>query len=95
MESALAPPVRLIEYPNELSGCDIVEIGGRQLLYTCPNIDGGKHLVVVLGYYIGQREDLVTKGLIEPIDDLNKAAIKEVLVGSLAKQYTNAQVFFL
>lgn len=95
MESALSPPVRLIEYPNDLSGCDIVDIESRQLLYMCSNIDAGRHFVIVLGYYAGQREDFVTKELIEPVDDLNKSEIKKVLVGSLAEKYADAQVFFL
>ncbi|HVX02584.1 MAG TPA: hypothetical protein VHA09_05480 [Nitrososphaera sp.] len=100
MESALAPPVRLIEYPNDLSGCDSLEIGSKRLLYMCSNSDGAagkkKHFVIVLGYYAGQREDFVTKDLMEPIDDdLSRAAIREALAGSLAQEYAGAKVFFL
>lgn len=102
MESALAPPVRLIEYPNDLSGCDSVEIGGKHLLYMCSSNSGSiaegkkKHFVIVLGYYAGQREDFVTKDLIEPVDELNRAAIREALArSSLAQEYAGAQVFFL
>jgi hypothetical protein len=95
MESALAPPTRLIEYPNDLSGCDSVEIGSKRLLYMCSNSNISKHFVIVLGYYAGQKEDFVTKDLIEPVDDWSRAAIKEVLARSLAQEYADAQVFFL
>jgi hypothetical protein len=94
MESALAPPARLIEYPNDLSGCDFVEIAGRRLLYMCP-ISGDLHFVVVLGYYAGQKEDVVVKGLIEPVDDSSKGAIKAVLARLVSPEFADAHIFFL
>jgi hypothetical protein len=94
MESALAPPARLIEYPNDLSGCDFVEIAGRRLLYMCP-ISGGSHFIVVLGYYAGQKEDVVVKDLIEPVDDSSKGAVKAVLERLVSPEFADAHVFFL
>ena len=94
MESALAPPARLIEYPNDLSGCDFVEMAGRRLLYMCP-ISGDAHFVVVLGYYAGQKEDMVVKDLIEPVDDSSKGAIKAVLARLVSPEFADAHVFFL
>lgn len=98
MESALAPPVRLIEYPDDLSGCDSVKVGGKRLLYMCSSSDDGKkkkHFVIVLGYYAGQKEDYVTKDLIEPVEGWSRTAVREMLAGSLAPEYADSQVFFL
>lgn len=94
MESALAPPARLIEYPDDLSGCDFVEIAGRRLLYMCP-ISGDSRFVVVLGYYAGQKEDVVIKDLIEPVDDSTKGTVKAVLARLVSPEYADAHVFFL
>jgi len=87
---------RLIEYPNDLSGCDAIELGGgKRLLYMCSHSDGGTPFVVVLGFYAGQREDFVTKDLIEPVVDSEHHTIKEALSSSLAPEYANAHTFFL
>jgi hypothetical protein len=86
---------RLIEYPSDLSGCDAIELGGKRLLYMCSRSDGGTPFVVVLGFYAGQREDFVTKDLIEPIGDEDHHAVKEALSSSLAPEYAKAHMFFL
>ena len=94
MESALAPPTRLIEYPNDLSGCDFAEIGGKRLLYMC-STSGDSHFVVVLGYYAGQKENFVVKDLIEPVDESGRNMVKAVLARLAWPQYGDAHVFFL
>lgn len=97
MESTtLVQQRRLIEYPNDLSGCDALELRGRRLLYMCSHSDGGTPFVVVLGYHAGQKEDFVTKDLIEPVgDESGHREAKEALSRSLAPEYANAHVFFL
>lgn len=95
MESTLVSPARLIEYPNDLSGCDALEMGHKRLLYLCSHMDGCTPFVVVLGFYAGQKEDFVTKDLIEPVDESNHHSIKEVLTRSLAPEYSDAHMFFL
>ncbi|MEW5839714.1 hypothetical protein [Nitrososphaera sp.] len=96
MESTtLVQPPRLIEYPNDLSGCDALELGHRRLLYMCSKSDGGTAFVVVLGYYAGQKDDFVTKDLIEPVDESSHYSIREVLTRSLAPEYAGAHMFFL
>ena len=86
MESTLVHPIRLIEYPNDLSGCDVLEIEQKKLLYLCSKSDGGVPFVVVLGFYAGQREDFVTKDLIEPVEESNHHSVTEVLAKSIAPQ---------
>lgn len=95
MESTLVSPARLIEYPNDLSGCDSLELGHKKLLYLCSHMDGGTPFVVVLGFYAGQKEDFVTKDLIELVDESDHYSIKEVLSRSLAAEYANAHMYFL
>lgn len=90
MASALAEPVRLIEYPSDLSGCDSLEVDSRQLLYLRSQI-GSSQFVVVLGFYVGQKEDIVTKDLIEPVHDEGKEAI----ACRLAPECGQAHIFFL
>ena len=93
MESALAA-TRLIEYPADLAGCSIIGIGDRQLLYLCSH-GNGKSFVVVLGYFSGQIEDIITKDLIEPVAEESRRRIGEIVAGSLFKEYQDAQIFFL
>ena len=95
MEPILVHPIRLIEYPNDLSGCDALEIGQKKLLYVCSKSDGGMPFIVVLGFYAGQREDFVTKDLIEPVEESNHHSVTEVLAKSIAPQYLEAHIFFL
>lgn len=90
MESALAQPVRLIEYPSDLSGCDSLEINGKQLLYLRSQT-GRTQFVVVLGFYAGQKEDVVTKDLIEPVHE----ASRESIACRLAPECGQAHIFFL
>jgi hypothetical protein len=90
MESALAQPSRLIEYPSDLSGCDSAEVDGRQLLYLRSQT-GNTQFVVVLGFYAGQKEDVVTKDLIEPVHETSR----EGIVCILAPECGQAHVFFL
>jgi hypothetical protein len=90
MEPALAHPIRLIEYPSDLSGCNSLEIEGRQLLYIRSQT-GGAHFVVVLGYYAGQKDDIVTKDLIEPVRESDRGSI----TCRLAPECGQAHIFFL
>ncbi len=96
MESALVvPQPRLIEYPNDLSGCDFVDLEGKRLLYLCSHSDGGRAFIVVLGFYCGQKEDIVVKDLIEPVEEGSRNSVIEVLPRSLTPEYSDAHVFFL
>lgn len=94
MESALAASPRLIEYPSDLSGCSSVGVGDRQLLYLCSH-GNGKPFVVVLGFFSGQREDLVTKDLIEPVAEESKHSIGEIVADLLSDEHKSAHIFFL
>jgi hypothetical protein len=70
MESSVATKTHLIEYPDDLSECNSIEFGGRQLLYLCSIGTSGKSpFVVVLGFFSGQKEDFITKDVIEPVAD--------------------------
>ena len=94
MESTLVHRARLIEYPNDLSGCDAMEIGQKNLHYLCSISDRGMPFVVVLGFYAGQKEDFVTKDLIEPVDESNHHSDGGGGKVSCA-QYSEAYIFFL
>jgi hypothetical protein len=95
MESALAASTtRLIEYPADLSGCNTIGVGDRQLLYLCSH-GNGKPFVVVLGFFSGQKEDIITKDLIEPVAEESRRRIGEIVASSLFEEYQNAQIFFL
>lgn len=95
MDSSLVQPARLIEYPNDLSGCDFIDLGSKHLLYMCSHSDSGTPFIVVLGFYAGQKEDVITKDLIEPVGEESRHSIKEVLSRVLAPEYWNASVLFL
>jgi hypothetical protein len=94
MESALAASPRLIEYPSDLSECSSVGVGDRQLLYLCSH-GNGKPFVVVLGFFSGQKEDLVTKDLLEPVAEDSKQAMDELVANTLSDEHRSAHIFFL
>ena len=94
MESTFAASTRLIEYPADLSGCSSISVGDRQLLYLCSH-GNGKPFVVVLGFFSGQKEDIVTKDLIEPVADEDRRQMGEIVANSLSDEHANAQIFFL
>ncbi len=89
MESALAQPSRLIEYPSDLSGCDSFELDGKKLLYLRSQT-GSTQFVIVLGFYAGQKEDIITKDLIEPVH----GSSRETIACRLA-ECGQAHIFFL
>lgn len=93
MESALEV-TRLIEYPADLSGCTSVGVGNRQLLYLCSH-GNGKSFVVVLGFFSGQKEDIIAKDLIEPVSEENKRSMGEIVANTLPDEYRGAHIFFL
>ncbi|MEW6604814.1 MAG: hypothetical protein AB1351_09040 [Thermoproteota archaeon] len=93
MESALAT-TRLIEYPSDLSGCSSIGIGERQLLYLCSR-GNNKSFVVVLGFFSGQKEDVVTKDLIEPVPEERKLSLGEIVANTLSDEHKGAHIFFL
>ena len=87
---------RLIEYPSDLPGCSKVLLGGRQLLYICSRREeDGTPFVVVLGFFSGQKEDIVTKDLIEPIGDGDKTTVEQVVRSSAGATYSASNFFFL
>jgi hypothetical protein len=94
MESALAASTRLIEYPADLSGCRSVGVGDRQLLYLCSH-GNGKPFVVVLGFFSGQKEDFITKDLIEPVAEESKDSMGEIVANTLSDEHRGGHIFFL
>jgi len=94
MESALAASTRVIEYPADLSGCTSVGVGERQLLYLCSH-GNGRPFVVVLGFFSGQKEDIITKDLIEPVTEVSKQSMAEIVTNTLSDEHRGAQIFFL
>ncbi len=96
MESALASPgPRLIEYPSDLSGCIFLSYGGKRLLYLCSHETGSEPFVVILGFLSGQKQDIVTKDLIEPVRDDQKSQIGQVVSRLVSIEYANARIMFL
>ncbi len=95
MESALASrSPHLIEYPADLSGCSTIPHGGRELLYLCSNA-GSTHFVVVLGYFSGQKKDVITKDLIEPVAESERGKVSREVSKAVPAEYSSAHVFFL
>jgi hypothetical protein len=94
MESALAESTRLIEYPADLSGCNVVGIGDKQLLYLCSH-GNDKPFVVVLGFFSGQKTDVITKDLIEPAPEEIRRQLSEIVANTLSDEHQGAQIFFL
>ena len=96
MESTLASTApRLIEYPADLSGCSSLPYEGRNLLFLCSHETGSSPFVVVLGFFSGQKEDVVTKDLIEPVADANRRHVSDVVSKQIANEYSGAHIFFL
>jgi hypothetical protein len=54
-----------------------------------------KPFVVVLGFFLGQKEDLVIKDLIEPVAEESKHQLRELVAYTLVDKYQGAQIFFL
>jgi hypothetical protein len=71
-----------------------VGVGNRQLLYLCSH-GNGKPFVVVLGFFSGQKEDIVTKDLIEPIAEESKQSMGEIVANTLSDDHRGAHIFFL
>jgi hypothetical protein len=96
MESALAPTrPRLIEYPADLSGCSSLLFHGRNLLYLCSHEDGSSPFIVVLGYFSGQKEDVVTKDLIEPVSESGRKSASDAISHQVPAEYSGAHILFL
>jgi hypothetical protein len=85
---------RLIEYPADLSGCSSAGIDGRQLLYLCSH-GNGRPFVVVLGFFSGQKEDFITKDLIEPVAEESRHRISAIVSDLLFQEHLGAPIFFL
>ncbi|HEY7734932.1 MAG TPA: hypothetical protein VIB07_09085 [Nitrososphaera sp.] len=96
MESALASrSPHLIEYPADLSGCSTLPHGGRELLYLCSQQAGSTHFVVVLGYFSGQKNDVITKDLIEPVAESDRSQVSREISRTVPAEYSGAHIFFL
>ena len=96
MESSLASATpRLIEYPSDLTGCTSLQYEGRNLLFLCSHEKGSSPFVVVLGYFSGQKEDVVTKDLIEPVAESSRRRVSDAIGRQIPKEYSGAHVFFL
>ena len=86
---------RLIEYPSDLSGCTSMTYEGRNLLFICSHEIESSTFVVVLGYFSGQKEDVVTKDLIEPISESSRRSVGEAVVRQVSQEFSGAHIFFL
>jgi hypothetical protein len=99
MESALARTTttasRLIEYPDDPSGCNFLSYDGRQLLYLNSQEEGSMPFVVVLGFFSGKKKDVITKDLIEPVAQECRCQISELIAKLVSEEYSNAHIFFL
>lgn len=91
----LVSPHRLIEYPSDLSGCGQLEYGERLLLYLCSKNEAGKSFTVILGFFSGQKQDVVTKDLIEPVAEENRENVMEAVRKSIPPEYSESQILFL
>ncbi len=94
MESALSVSTRLIEYPADLSGCEVVGIGDKRLLYLCSH-GNDKPFVVVLGFFSGQKEDIVTKDLIEPVAEESRHQLADIVASTLSVEHQGAPILFI
>ncbi|MCI0559596.1 MAG: hypothetical protein MN733_13975 [Nitrososphaera sp.] len=96
MESALAPSApRLIEYPADLTGCSVINFRGRNLLYLCSHETGSTPFVVVLGFFLGQKQDVITKDLLEPVADADRRQAGEAISKVIPQEYSQSHMFFL
>lgn len=96
MESALASTApRVIECPADLSGCSSLQFEGRNLLFACSHEDGSIPFVVVLGFFCGQKEDVITKDLIEPVAEHARQRVSEAVSRNVLTPYSKAHIFFL
>lgn len=103
MESALASSSsttttsapRLIEYPDDPSGCNFLSYDGRQLFYLSSQEAGSMPFVVVLGFFSGKKKDVITKDLIEPVAQECRRQISELFAKLMPEEYSNAHIFFL
>ena len=93
MASILQSPSRLIECPEDLSGCQTLVLNARRVLYFVIDAEQGDTFVVVLGYFSGQLTDVITKDLIERIEDSSKLAVRDGILESLSNK--NARLLFL
>jgi hypothetical protein len=71
-----------------------VGVGDRQLLYLCLH-GNGRSFVVVLGFFSGQKQDIITKDLIEPVSEESKKSMGEIVANTLSDEHRDAHVFFL
>ena len=96
MESTLASTApRLIEYPADLSGCVSLPYEGRTLLFLCSHETESSPFVVVLGFFSGQKQDVITKDLIEPVAEANRRRVSDAVSGHISNEYSGAHIFFL
>jgi hypothetical protein len=66
------------------------------LLFTCSRDESGKRpFIVVLGYYCGQKEDVVTKDLVEPVAERSRGSVTEAILAQTSSQYPEAPIYFL
>lgn len=90
-----AAAARLIEYPDDQSGCNFLSYDGRQLLYLSSQEAGSMPFVVVLGFFSGKKKDVITKDLIEPVAQECRRQISELFAKLMPEEYSNAHIFFL
>jgi hypothetical protein len=93
--TAAAAAARLIEYPDDPSGCNFLSYDGRQLLYLSSQEADSMPFVVVLGFFSGKKKDVITKDLIEPVAQECRRQISELFAKLMPEEYSNAHIFFL
>lgn len=93
MENPIA--TRLIEYPSDLSECNSLRLGDKQLLYLCSKTQHGSAFIVILGFFSCQKEDIVTKDLIEPVKKDDRNQVENAVRLSVNAFYSTGSLFFL
>ena len=64
-------------------------------MFLCSHEKGSSPFVVVLGYFSGQKEDVVTKDLIEPVAESSRRRVSDAIGKQISKEYSRAHIFFL
>jgi hypothetical protein len=96
MERAIATTTpRLIEYPDDLSGCSSIPYGGRNLLYLCSREVESTPFVVVLGFFSGQKQDVITKDLMELVSEADRREVANAVSKAAPVEFSKSHIFFL
>ncbi len=51
--------------------------------------------MVVLGFFLGQKQDVITKDLLEPVADADRRQAGEAISKVIPQEYSQSHMFFL